>query len=99
MCIRDSLYVLHVTIRLDVSCFVRAPSRQNFHFPVLVSSQLFMIAKVVYRIVGGADEFYIGTAEDVYKRQELLSAARTTGDGYYESCVADPDGNRIELTV
>ncbi len=23
---------------------------------------------------------------------------RVTGDGYYESCVSDPDGNRIEIT-
>lgn len=28
----------------------------------------------------------------------VISAPRTTGDGYYESCVADPDGNRIEIT-
>ena len=27
----------------------------------------------------------------------VLSEPRTTGDGYYESCVADPDGNRIEI--
>lgn len=24
---------------------------------------------------------------------------RTTGDGYYESVVLDPDGNRVEITV
>ncbi len=30
---------------------------------------------------------------------ELLSPIRETGDGYYESCVADPDGNSIEITV
>lgn len=29
----------------------------------------------------------------------VLSDARTTGDGYYESVIADPEGNRIELTV
>lgn len=29
----------------------------------------------------------------------LLSGPRTTGDGYYESVVADPEGNRIEITV
>jgi lactoylglutathione lyase len=29
----------------------------------------------------------------------ILGEARTTGDGYYESVVADPEGNRIELTV
>lgn len=27
----------------------------------------------------------------------LLSPPRVTGDGYYESCVADPDGNRVEI--
>ncbi|MGL4567805.1 MAG: VOC family protein [Fusobacteriaceae bacterium] len=27
----------------------------------------------------------------------LLSGPRTTGDGYYESCILDPDGNQIEL--
>ncbi len=29
----------------------------------------------------------------------ILDGPRTTGDGYYESTVLDPDGNRIELTV
>lgn len=29
----------------------------------------------------------------------LESGPRLTGDGYYESCVLDPEGNRIELTA
>lgn len=29
----------------------------------------------------------------------VLSEPRLTGDGFYESVVADPDGNRIELVV
>lgn len=29
----------------------------------------------------------------------VISEPRTTGDGYYESVVLDPDGNRIEITV
>lgn len=28
----------------------------------------------------------------------VLDGPRTTGDGYYESVVQDPDGNRIEIT-
>lgn len=24
---------------------------------------------------------------------------RMTGDGYYEACILDPDGNRVEITV
>lgn len=35
----------------------------------------------------------------VMKGYELLSPARTTGDGYYESVIADPEGNRLELTI
>lgn len=29
----------------------------------------------------------------------LKSAPRMTGDGYYESCILDPDGNEIEITA
>jgi len=29
----------------------------------------------------------------------ILSEPRTTGDGYYESAVADPDGNKVEITI
>jgi lactoylglutathione lyase len=29
----------------------------------------------------------------------LLDGPRRTGDGYYESVVLDPEGNRLELTV
>ena len=28
----------------------------------------------------------------------ILSGPRTTGDGYYESCVEGPEGNLIEIT-
>ncbi len=30
---------------------------------------------------------------------EVTSDPRTTGDGYYESCVVDPEGNLVEITV
>lgn len=33
--------------------------------------------------------------EDGYK---VLSEPRVTGDGYYESCILDPDGNQVEIT-
>ncbi len=29
----------------------------------------------------------------------VLDGPRTTGDGYYESVVLDPEGNRVELTA
>ncbi len=30
---------------------------------------------------------------------EVVSGPRTTGDGYYESCVVAMEGNQIEITV
>ena len=49
----------------------------------------------------------VGSKENVYKVTELIRAngfliydePRTTGDGYFESVVSDPDGNRIEITI
>ena len=29
---------------------------------------------------------------------EVISGPRTTGDGYYESCILDFEGNQIEIT-
>lgn len=49
---------------------------------------------------------FVGTKKDVDELTERLrkghyritSEPRTTGDGYYESVVLDPEGNSIELT-
>ncbi len=30
---------------------------------------------------------------------EVISGPRTTGDGYYESCIVGVEGNQIEITV
>lgn len=32
---------------------------------------------------------------DGYK---IIKSPRITGDGYYESCIIDPDGNEVEIT-
>lgn len=50
--------------------------------------------------------FSVGSKENVLTLTEkivgdgftLLSPPRETGDGYFESCVSDPDGNRVEIT-
>jgi lactoylglutathione lyase len=51
--------------------------------------------------------FAVGSRDDVDRLTAELAAAgvvvadgpRETGDGYYESVVLDPDGNRVELTA
>ena len=30
---------------------------------------------------------------------DVISGPRTTGDGYYESCIIGIEGNQIEITV
>jgi len=42
------------------------------------------------------DELTAKLRQDGYP---VVSEPRRTGDDYYESCVLDPDGNRIEITV
>ncbi len=51
--------------------------------------------------------FSIGSKEKVLELTEIMrndghevtSEPRTTGDGYFESCVKDPEGNLVEITV
>lgn len=51
--------------------------------------------------------FSLGSAEAVdalttrlhLQGRPVLDAPHWTGDGYYESTVLDPDGNRLELTI
>ena len=51
--------------------------------------------------------FHVGSKDTVDALTEelrlagytVVSGPRTTGDGYYESCVLDAEGNGIELTV
>ncbi len=51
--------------------------------------------------------FSVGSKEKVDSLTERLKAdgfhvasgPRTTGDGYYESCILDSEGNQIEITV
>lgn len=51
--------------------------------------------------------FSVGSKEKVDELTEklraegckIVSEPRATGDGYYESCVLDLDGNRVEITI
>ncbi|MDY3819319.1 MAG: VOC family protein [Lachnospiraceae bacterium] len=42
------------------------------------------------------DELTARIKKDGY---EVISGPRTTGDGYYESCIVGVEGNQIEITV
>ena len=64
-------------------------------------------AKSKYRTGYAHIAFSVGSREEVDRLTkqladagyELLSGPRTTGDGYYESCIIGIEGNMIEITV
>lgn len=49
--------------------------------------------------VGSKEKVDCLTAQMKKDGYEIISGPRTTGDGYYESCVVAIEGNQIEVTV
>lgn len=49
--------------------------------------------------VGSKERVDTLTAELKADGYEVISGPRTTGDGYYESCVVAMEGNQIEITI
>ncbi len=53
-----------------------------------------------FAISAGSKEKVDALTEDIRQAGYIvLGEPRWTGDGYYESVVADPDGNRVEITI
>ena len=55
-----------------------------------------LLAQEAEQIKEKVDELTARLKADGY---EVVSGPRTTGDGYYESCIVGIEGNQIELTV
>lgn len=49
--------------------------------------------------VGSREKVDLLTARMKKDGYHVISGPRTTGDGYYESCIVDIEGNQIEITV
>lgn len=49
--------------------------------------------------VGGREEVDALTERIRKSGYPVVGEPRTTGDGYYESVIADPEGNLIEITI
>ena len=45
------------------------------------------------------DIHLVGRSDEPIDGHPVLDGPRRTGDGYYESVVLDPDGNRVELVA
>lgn len=72
------------------------------HRPQMINDQ-----KSLYRTGYSHIAFSVGSKENVHRLTEtlkqdgyhVLSDPRTTGDGYFESCIVDLEGNQIEITI
>ena len=49
--------------------------------------------------VGSKEKVDALTAQLKSDGYEIVSGPRTTGDGFYESCIVAIEGNQIEITV
>ena len=49
--------------------------------------------------VGSKEAVDALTQKIVNEGYECFSAPRTTGDGYYESVILDPDDNMVEISI
>lgn len=73
----------------------------------IMSHELLEYRKLLEKVNGmnhiafsvGSREMVLSITERIVNDgYQLFSPPRETGDGYFESCIADPDGNRIEIT-
>lgn len=71
--------------RPDIAAFIESNEKQGLaHFAISVGSKE-KVDALTERIRANG--------------YSVIGEPRTTGDGYYESVIADPEGNLIELTV
>ncbi len=67
----------------------------------LENRQVMNIVNGIHHIafsVGSREEVITLTERIASDGYEVYSQPRQTGDGYFESCIADTEGNRIEIT-
>ena len=77
--------------RLEI---MNKPSMDNIEKPVNRTGYIHIAFSV-----GSAQEVDRLTKQFAEDGFEVLSGPRTTGDGYYESCIVGIEGNQIEITV
>jgi lactoylglutathione lyase len=69
--------------------------------PVTSNSALRQFTGLIHFAISVGDKEKVDTLTEKLRGDghEIVGEPRTTGDGYYESVVLDPDGNRIEITI
>lgn len=79
--------------RLELMCMPNIPENNND-----IKQQFTGIIHLAIS-VGSEHEVNLLTRRLDQDGYDVVDGPRRTGDGYYESVVSDPDGNRVEITV
>jgi lactoylglutathione lyase len=79
--------------RLELMCMPGIPESSNDIEPQFTGYIHLAIS------VGAEEQVDALTARLGADGYRVMGAPRRTGDGYYESVVLDPDGNRVEITI
>jgi len=79
--------------RLEIMAMPNIPENLNNSFDQYIGLIHLSIS------VGSKEKVILLTNELRSNGFIVISEPRHTGDGYFESCVFDPDGNRIEITI
>ena len=74
---------------------------------IMTRSECTAMQKDIFRYGYAHIAFSVGSKEKVDELTnilkndgyEVISGPRTTGDGYYESCIIGIEGNQIEITI
>ena len=74
---------------------------------IMTSPEIMDANKMLKRTGYAHVSFSVGSVEKVNELTQrlekdgykVLSGPRTTGDGYYESCIVGVEGNQVEITV
>jgi len=78
-----------------------ACSLELMNKPALVSPELNVLTGLAHFAfsVGSKEQVDLFTSQLREAGYSVIGEPRLTGDGFYESAIADPDGNIVEITI
>lgn len=84
--------------------FEKGPRLELMQMPGIpdnLNDVLAQFSGLIHFAISVGSEEAVNTITDQLRKDgiRVVGEPRTTGDGYYESAVLDPEGNRIEITI
>ena len=86
-------------LSFDSGCRLELMNRPDIHALSLKPGEQFQGIIHFAISVGSKEEVDLLTERLRTDGYKVIEGPRTTGDGYYESVVLDPENNRIEVTI